>query len=225
MTEATLDSIHDDLEAYALGALDREEERRFALHLATCEECRDGLASYVPVTNALRSIPPVVPPPAPVVAEPDQRVVPLRRRLSPVAFAYAAAAAVLLLLGAGINAVIQPKADSQLMAVAGMMADGPRQALILGDGVRGRIIIGRRNLRVAVVLRGLPTPPAGSSYHVWRVDGQQPVLVGALTPARDNIEVLLTDSASLAGGHMLRVSLEAADAHAPSGAPVASGTY
>jgi hypothetical protein len=225
MTEEILDSIHDDLEAYALGALDRDEERRFALHLATCEPCRDGLASYVPVTNALRSIPAVVPPPAPAVGTPDRQVIPLRRRFAPAAFAYAAAAAVLLLLGAGLYSVTQPKTDSQLMAVAGMMADGPRQALILGDGVRGRIIIGRRNLRAAVVLRGLPAPPRGSAYHVWRVDAQAPVLVGALSPARDNIEVLLTDTSSLAGGHALRVSLEAVDAHAPSGAPVATGTY
>jgi len=223
--DATLDSMHDDLEAYALGALDRDDERRFALHLGSCEPCRDGLATYVTVTNALRSIPTVVPPPLPQVAAPDHQVVPLRRRFAPAAFAYAAAAAILLLLGAGLYSVVQPKTDRQLMAIAGMMADGPRQALILGDGVRGRVIIGRRNLRAAVVLRGLPVAPAGQAYHVWRVDSQQPVLVGALSPARDNIEVLLTDTSQLLGGHSLRVSLEASDAHAPSGAPVATGTY
>jgi hypothetical protein len=224
MSDVTLDSVHDDLEAYTLGALDRDDESHFAAHLSSCDDCRSGIAAYVPVTNALRSIPSVVPPPLPLVATPSREVTPLRRRFAPVAFAYAAAAALLLLMGGGIAAYLQPKSDRQLMTVAGMMADGPRQAVIVGDGVRGRLIIGRRNLRAVVILRGLPAPPAGSAYHVWRVDSK-PILVGALTPARDNIEVLLTDAGRFAGGHALRVSLEPSSAQSPAGSSVASGTY
>jgi hypothetical protein len=163
-----------------------------------------------------------MPPPLPEVQQ-SASVVPLRRRLSPVAFAYAAAAAVLLAVGAGLTTLMQPAADKQLMTVAGMLADGPRQSVLNGDGVRGRVIIGRRNLRAAVVIRGLPAPTQGTAYHVWLMNSK-PVLVGALTPARDNLEVLLMDARRLDNGHAVRVSLEPLDAQAPLGAPVATGT-
>jgi anti-sigma factor RsiW len=221
MNEVTINPVHEDLEAYALGALDRDDAVRFEQHLDGCDECRRELASYVPVTNALRSIPAVVPPPLPAL-EPTKTVTPLRRRVLPAAFGYAAAAAVLLAAGAGVATLLQPPTDQQLMSVAGMLADGPRQAVLQGEGVRGRVIVGRRNRRAAIIVRGLPAPPQGSAYHVWIVDSK-PVLVGALTPARDGIEVLLMDASRVSNGHALQVSLEPVDAGAPGGAPVASG--
>ncbi|MBV9646809.1 MAG: anti-sigma factor [Candidatus Eremiobacteraeota bacterium] len=221
MNEITIDPIHEDLEAFALGALDRDDAERFEGHLDRCENCRRGLVSYIPVTNALRSVPAAMPPPLPAVSGPAT-VTPLRRRFAPVAFAYAAAAAVLLVVGGAITTLMQPRSDSALMTVAGMLADGPHQTVLQGDGVRGRLIIGRRNLRAAVVLRGLPPPTAGTAYHLWLVDAK-PILVGALSPARDNLEVLLTNKERLGHGHALRVSLEPLDATAPLGAAVATG--
>jgi hypothetical protein len=217
--------VHDDLEAYVLGALDPDDERRFADHLEECPACRDAVASYVPVTNALRTIAQISPPPLRIpVAEPTLTAMPapaaLRRRPMPFVAMYAAAAAVLLALGAGLHAFMQPANDGDLIAVAGMMADGPRQAVFSGGGVRGRVIIGRRNLRAAVVLRGLPDPPAGSKYDVWIADGT-PVMVGALQPARDNLEVLLLDARTVAGGHQIEVSLDKPGAREPSATPVA----
>ena len=222
MREMTMNPPHDDLEAFALGALDLDDQHRFESHLDACEDCRRGLASYVPVTNALRSVPAAVPPPVPSVAIPAT-VTPLRRRFAPAAFAYAAAAAVLLVLGGTFSTLVQPRTDRDLMTVAGMLADGPRQAVLQGEGVRGRVIIGRRNLRMAVVVRGLPPPAAGHAYHVW-VMNDTPVLVGALTPARDNLEVLLLDARRLGTGHDIRVSLEPSDATRPLGSAVATGT-
>ena len=215
-----MNPLHDDLEAFALGALEHDDQHRFAEHLDGCEDCRRGLASYIPVTNALRSVPAAMPPPIPSVST-AATVTPLRRRFAPAAFAYAAAAAVLIAAGAAFTAFLQPRTDRDLMTVAGMLADGPRQAVLQGDGVRGRVIIGRRNLRLAVVVRGLPAPAAGTAYHVWVVD-EKPVLVGALTPARDNLEVLLLDARRLGTGHSIQVSLEAQNATRPS-APVARG--
>jgi len=219
MSQVITDSEHDDLEAYALGALDVEDERRFTAHLASCGACRDGLAAYVSVTNALRAIPVGVPPSLPLVGEPAPTLA--RRRLGPAVFAYAAAAAVLLALGAGLHAFLQPSANRDLMTVAGMLADGPRQAVLSGTGIRGRVIIGRRSLRAAVVVRGLPAAPAGSVYHVW-IAGGTPVLVGALEPAEDHVSVLISDAAKFAGKHDVEVSLESSSATAP-GTPVATG--
>lgn len=226
MNDTSLGSVHDDLEAYSLGALDHDDERRFVDHLRACDPCRDGLVSYISVTNALRSLPVAMPPPLPASTTPLRVAAPARPwRMRPAFYgALAAAAAVLLVFGAGLFGLGRPQGDRTLMAVAGMMADGPRQAALIGDGVRGRLIIGHRNLRAAIVLRGLPVAPRGQAYQVWIVDSK-PVLVGALGPARDNLEVLLFDAGRLNGGHVLRVSLESADAHAPSGASLATGAY
>jgi anti-sigma factor RsiW len=215
MSQMMEETVHDDLEAYVLGALDPEDEQRFVAHLETCQACRDGIASYVGVTNALRTISVAVPPPLRMGAPAP---IPLRRRPAAFVAAYAAAAAVLLGLGAGLHAYLQPNnqpiGDRDLLAVAGMMADGPRQAVFSGGGVRGRVIIGRRNLRAAVVLRGLPEPPAGSTYDIW-VGDNAPVMVGALRPARDHLEVLLLDAGAFASAHDVEVSLDSPGAHSP----------
>ena len=50
-------NLHDDLEAYALGALDPAEARAYEAHLGQCGACREGLASYAPVVHALRGLP------------------------------------------------------------------------------------------------------------------------------------------------------------------------
>jgi hypothetical protein len=60
------DHVIDDLEAYALGALDRESAERIAVHLAGCTSCRDeasGLAGVVgtlPDTVPLRDVRPIL---------------------------------------------------------------------------------------------------------------------------------------------------------------------
>jgi anti-sigma factor RsiW len=60
----TCNEAQDALGAYALGALDPEEHRGIAQHLATCLECRQRLAVYDAVTEALGSAPDPVAPPA-----------------------------------------------------------------------------------------------------------------------------------------------------------------
>jgi len=217
MSDAALASPHDDLEAYALGALDRDEEDRFASHLSSCDRCGSGLASYIPVVNALRQVPQGLPPPMPavtLVAGPPRRL-PLRP------FAYAAAAAVLLALGGGLYRVMQPQTDSTLMTVAGMMADGPRQVALSGTNVRGRVIVGRRGRRTAVIVRGLAPAPSGFAYHVW-FEGDRTRLLGSLIPARNGLEVLIVDGNELASVRSVVVELDGLQT-ASRGTAVASG--
>jgi hypothetical protein len=218
MSDVLSDSVHDDLEAYALGALDEYDDSRFASHLAACGQCRVGLAAYVPVVNALRQLPQPLPPPMPVLAG--------ARSARPAWLAptgYAAAAAMLLVIGGGLFKLLQPASDATLLTVAGMMADGPRQVAIVGPGVRGRMIVGRRARRTAVIVRGLADAPAGMAYHVW-IEGRRDALVGTLQPARNNLQVLLVDGNQLADAHTVKIDLEhSADAVAPNGSVVASG--
>jgi anti-sigma-K factor RskA/putative zinc finger protein len=47
------DHVLDDLEAYALGALDQANAERVASHLAVCQSCREDAASLAEVVGAL----------------------------------------------------------------------------------------------------------------------------------------------------------------------------
>src|SRR5687768_9187192 len=54
----------EDVAAYALGALEPEEARRFERHLADCDLCRTDLAALQPVVDTLpATAEPVEPPP------------------------------------------------------------------------------------------------------------------------------------------------------------------
>jgi anti-sigma factor RsiW len=219
MSDVIFLSVHDDLEAYVLGALDRADEQRFVDHLAECAECRAGAASYVPVMHALRTIPQAVAPRPPI----DVPMV-TARRITFNPFAYAAAAAFFLAAGGGIHFLMQPKTDNLLVQVAGMMADGPRQVALRGPGARGRALVGHHGLRTAFVVRGLTAPPSGEAYHVW-VQGAATKFVGTLQPARDGLSVLLVNGNLLSGTRSITVDLESANAAAaPSGPTVATGT-
>jgi hypothetical protein len=219
MSDVTFLTVHDDLEAYVLGALDSVDEKRFVDHLIDCADCRAGAASYVPVMHALRAVPLAVPPAPPI----DIPVI-APRRFTFNTFAYATAAALLLAVGGGLNVLMQPKTDNLLVQVAGMMADGPRQVALRGPGARGRALVGHHGLRTAFVMRGLTSPPTGQAYHVW-VTGAGTRFVGTLQPARDGLSVLLVNGNWLSGTRSIVVDLEKSSAEAaPAGAMVASGT-
>jgi anti-sigma factor RsiW len=47
------DHVLDDLEAYALGALDQTDAQRIATHLATCGACRAEAAALAEVVGSL----------------------------------------------------------------------------------------------------------------------------------------------------------------------------
>jgi anti-sigma factor RsiW len=219
MSDLITAPAHDDLEAYVLGALDPEDRERFAVHLSDCAECSAGAASYVPVMHALRMVPAAVPPPPPSTVP-----VPAARRFRFQPFAYAMAAALLLVVGASIQYALEPRGDDLLVRVAGMMADGPRQVSLLGPSARGRALVGHRGLRTAFVVRGLAAAPAGEAYHVW-TQGGQTRFVGTLVPASEGLSVLLVNGNQLAGTRAITVDLERADAQqTPTGPPVLTGT-
>lgn len=54
---------HQDVGAYAIGALEQDEAERFEEHLAGCARCADALAELVPVADMLADVPPPEEPP------------------------------------------------------------------------------------------------------------------------------------------------------------------
>lgn len=57
--------VDDLVEVYALGALDEQEQRRVARHLATCDDCRQRIDDVDRVTTWLPFMSPPVPRPSP----------------------------------------------------------------------------------------------------------------------------------------------------------------
>jgi hypothetical protein len=55
--------VHPNLAAFALGGLDSEEETEVRRHLALCPSCREKLAEFEEVSQALEAAPPLADPP------------------------------------------------------------------------------------------------------------------------------------------------------------------
>ena len=96
--------FHEDIGAYLLGALGEGERRSFERHAETCDECREELERLRPAAEALPgSVEQLAPPPglkARLMAEVEPRPQRPRPRLAWRPVLAAAAAAVLILVGA-----------------------------------------------------------------------------------------------------------------------------
>jgi anti-sigma factor RsiW len=195
---------HDDLEAYVLGALEPAEARAFETHLASCQTCRDGVASYGGVLRALHALPVAAPPPPPRVGRP------------PLAWIAALAAAAVLGIAVG-QRTAPARADGDVAAIAEMMAAQPREIALAGASARGVAIVGSGGSRTAFVVSGLPAPAPGRGYQVW-VRGAKVRSPGMLHRTADGLEVLVVPGNVLAGAHHIGVTIEPA-----AGSPARTG--
>lgn len=226
---------HELTAGYALDALDPEERRSYEEHLAGCERCREELASFWEVTDALAMAAPG-PEPRPDLRErilagvraERQTVVPLesrRRRLVP-AFGAVAAVAAAVAIGLGLYAVSLSddldEARSALgrqRAAAAVLADPAARSVALQTG-RGRLVVGDDGDAVLVLDRVGPAP-AGKTYEVWIVQGSTPRPAGLFAGAagRDVVPV----DGTVTPGDVVAVTVEDADgADAPTTQPLAA---
>lgn len=161
----------EDVAAYALGALDDEQAARFKRHLATCDLCRTDLDTLTPVVDTLpATAEPVEPPPelkkrimAVVEAEAKERRraerAPRRSWLPSFRFAPALAAGACALVIAAVLVTRggeDPQSFKASLAPAGAVAE----MTVADDG--GKLVV-----------RGMPAPPVGRVYQVWKQHGQQ----------------------------------------------------
>jgi anti-sigma-K factor RskA len=199
---------------YALGALTPEERRTFEAHLASCDVCRAAVRSFADVAGLLAYGAPSAEPPAGlrdrVLAE-ARRVRPIaatRRRLS--AAWLAAAAALLLALGAGITAwrmsgrvrILERQlagADSLNAAEDSTLAmlTGPQVHVVslagTGRAPSARVFWNHSRGRFIVLAFDLPPAPAGRAYQLWAIaKGQAPMSMGTFnTDATGRATVVL----------------------------------
>jgi anti-sigma-K factor RskA len=212
MSEQMSHELVDELAAaFALGALDPDEARALAEHLATCpephEEARAALGAGMAAAMSLEPVQPsgalrvrlmqtvertpqpwlaAAPPPAPT-----ERTAPARggwrdrllpRLMVPLA---AVAAAVVIALGAW-NLSLQSQLadrDRALRAVADAIASGQAAYRVEGDHGRGYVVDTAGSGSTLVVAD--PTSlPADRLYELWLLDAQgTPVAVGTFTPS------------------------------------------
>lgn len=177
----TCDQVRDDLELYALGALETEPANALAEHLAAgCISCNEALRRAMEQNRLVSSAVPLVDPPAR-----------LRRRvhdaISPVAapqrqwLPWAIAVAALLALAAGFtlqnrsrqSATVIAQADQARVSTMLQILGAPgTQEVPFTDpkvpGLHGAIYV-HQKLGLAVVIDRLPNAPTGWKYQSWVV--------------------------------------------------------
>lgn len=192
--------MHDDVEAYVLGALDADERERFERHLERCPSCQREAASYLPVLGALREIP--------LPAAPPFRT-PVRRATAPLRALYSLAAAVVLAIGGFGGAAVQRAASSDMVTVAAMGVTSVEQVRLQGVGVEGRAIVGAARRRTAFVVAGLPQPGPQADYQVWVGDGTM-TSPGVLHRSAQGYEVLVVSGDLLRNVKTIKITREPA---------------
>jgi len=210
---------HANVAPYALDALDADEEREFEEHLASCEACREELASLREATAALAygAVGPAPPPElkerilAEAAAErPNVVSLPQRRSwTAPLAAAAAVAAAVAV--GVGVYAATRPASTDPLASV---LAQPGAKLVPMGD--RGALAVAPDG--TAAIALTVPRAPAGKTYEAWVIRDGAAQRAGLFSGA-----TVLRIDRPVKPGSVVAVTLErAGGVDAPTSKPLAA---
>lgn len=228
------DDIHELTAAYALDALDPQEEREFEEHLRGCERCREEVALLRGTAVSLaHDAPPVSPPPdlrarilATARAE-RSNVVPLRPRwAAPVAAVAAVAACAAVALGiwaASLNRTLGNRdAVLQNQARALAVAASPDARHIALSGGHGALVVARDG-RAALLIDGLPAPGQGKVFEAWVVSGKTAKPAGLFSA--DGKPTVVALERPVPAGATVAVTIErSGGAQQPTGTPIVHST-
>jgi anti-sigma-K factor RskA len=175
-------SPHELSAAYALDALDADDLRTFEAHLATCERCREDVASFREAAAALGHDVDTPPPPETLerrilsAARAERpNVVRLRQRWAlPAAGVAAVAAAVAIGLGIWVTHLShsldrERSAHARDARVVSILAQ-PGVTQIPTEGNSGLLIISPSRNAV-LVADELAKAPSGKTYEAWIIRG------------------------------------------------------
>ena len=226
----------EDLPAYALGALDKDERAAIARHVETCPTCTRDLAQFEEALFEAAAIGAVnVDPPtdlrtrivlshrgAGARSAPSwgDRIIEFLRR--PVPAAVPIALAILLVVAFGVVGASRQQADTYARALAGV-ADGRVVALAptgANPDARAAVVIPTQGSPYLIVR--LPAPPAGKAWEAWvlKAGTAGPVALPAGTAERGDV-FTLSLTAPLGAGDGVAVTLEPASGSAqPTTQPV-----
>ena len=194
------DEIRELLSAYAVDAVSQEERELVGVHLATCLECRDELASQL---DALALLTPDE------RAEPDwatwekvrgrisktdagsssaANVVRLPRRLAPLAAAAVAIAACSVLTTLALtrdSGTGKPQLTAPIVSATPSAELAGSVKLFAPEEENGRVVLNLRNV---------PDAPPGHHYEVWVLrpgSGTEMEAIGAFTPRNGQVVLSL----------------------------------
>jgi anti-sigma-K factor RskA len=175
--------IHELTAAYALNALDPDEERAYEEHLRHCPRCREELVDLQEAAAALSYLA-EAPAPSPdlgdriVAAAVAERpnVVPLRRRWTTPALGAVAAAAAGVAIGLGIWASSLSDDLSATEEALALVADQNAEHVPV-SGANGTLVVGEDGT-AALLINDLDRAPDGKTYQVWVIEGDTPLPAG-----------------------------------------------
>lgn len=179
----------EDIPAYAIGALDPQDQAALEAHLKTCEICRAKLATYKTLNENLL-----------LATHPQQPPATLRRRLQGrlpgaqklvrprLAWSFnqiAVGFAVVLLLALNAFSIIQIRSmqrqQEQLtrqmqtgQTVLAALAYPETRSLPISDdnNITGRLLLDEEQNLAVLLAWNLPVLQAGQTYQVWLIDPQ-----------------------------------------------------
>jgi anti-sigma-K factor RskA len=209
----------DDLAAYALGALDAQEERAVRAHVDGCDSCRAdvrafGEAVWALAETAQRDAPASLR--AAIVARARRYRPDVRRRdrlavlvdafLRPVPLAVPVALAVLLAVALSGYGAARRDADRYAAALSGVVGARVVTLAPTGEfpGVRGSLVVPANGAAPYLVL-DLPAAPSAKTWEAWIIRGETPLAAG-ITDERGVTTLVLT--APLGSGDTVAVTLE-----------------
>jgi anti-sigma-K factor RskA len=191
-----IETPHDPLGAYVLGALDDGERQAFELHLATCATCRDALAAYEGTTGLLAyGLPPQQPPAGArdrllARARSEASVAPpveiarrrgTRFRLASLGWAAALLFVIAVGLFVGAWNATGPHPSFEVAVLARL--PGGRILPLHGTGVptaSAQLYVVESGRRAELTVSELPPLPQGQVYQLWFAEPDQPVRTGGV---------------------------------------------
>ena len=203
--------VHEDykamMPAYALSALDAQEERVFSQHLSECAECRDELAEWENTAAAL-ALSASTAEPSPQVRERIMSAVraekvvqfPARRNAWTSLGSLGAIAAAILFLALIAGIVVlwqQNRAMQRELEFARLVAaPGSKMTELAGTdqaaGATAKIAYDK-NGHAMLMASGLPPAPQGKEYQLWFIVGSKPPMPGKSFAPDSSGQGTLTD--------------------------------
>jgi len=194
--------FRENIPAYALGALDKEDAAALESHLRTCESCRDELDAYRATSdNLLMGFPPQNPSAA--LRRQLQRRLPAaqkatRPRLQWSLSRAAVGIAIVLLLALNVFSISQVRAlqrqqaelmdqmQNGQMALAMLSYSNTQTFPINEEKARGSLLLDKEYNNAVLILRGLPAIPNNQTYQIWLITpNEDRVSAGLLRPQTD----------------------------------------
>ena len=185
MTQENYDSFTENIPAYVLGALGREEASALKVHLQTCQACQAELARYQQISEGLLT---ALPPRAPasqvkrnLLAHLNEKKAVVRPRARWSFGQIATGLVALFMLGTNLVAFLQIRdlrqQHTQLAdqiekhhTILGMLAASTEIHPVSGDGFSGNLLLDREKNLAYLLTWNLPPPPQDQIYQIWLID-------------------------------------------------------